>query len=122
MGYTITKAPVLLGIGASAISFTGTSFAQNEKDLKKYDQVISNGFIPIINGHKLNQDDLKMNTLIQEIMCHEKWGHLSLQEDQLNSINEMIKDGLITSEENLYQVTKKGIPFLRNIAMIFDKR
>lgn len=122
MGYTISKAPVLIGIGASSISFTGNSFAQNEKDLEKYKKVIDSGKLPIVNGHVLNEDDHRMNDLIQEIMCHEKWESFKLNKLQEESLDKMLNDGLIKKEKKHFHVTKKGIPFLRNIAMIFDKR
>lgn len=120
MGYTTSKSPVLIGLGASAISFSGISFIQNEKNVKAYDLKLKNGILPIETGHTMTKQDVEVNELIQQIMCNENWSSsLPIDEDILKS---MLADELITLKNDRYVVSDKGRPFLRNMAMLYDYR
>ena len=120
MGYTSSKAPVLLGLGASAISFSGTSFIQNQKDVKKYDVIINSNKLPIETGHTMSRQDIEVNELIQQIMCNENWNSEIPIKNEV--ITQMVEDKLLTKKGKHYTVLDKGRPFLRNMAMLYDYR
>lgn len=120
MGYTTAKAPVLIGLGASAISFSGISFIQNEKNVKNYTDQITLGELAIEDGHTMTSEDIVVNELIQQIMCNENWS--SKLPIDLAKLDEMLADELITRKDDHYIVQDKGRPFLRNMAMLYDYR
>ena len=120
MGYTSAKAPVLIGLGASAISFSGTSFIQNQKNVKEYLEDLKSDKLPIETGHTMTDQDIEINELIQQIMCNENWNSpIPIDQDVLT---QMIKDQLVIETDGHYSVLDKGRPFLRNIAMLYDYR
>lgn len=126
MGYTSSKTDVLIGLGVSAISDCWTAFAQNTKDFKEYETLISQGKIPIVKGHLLNDEDLLIRKIILELMCQFKTDlHIIPKEIMLEyrieeNLTEFINDGLITVTENSLTILEKGKPFIRNICMAFD--
>jgi oxygen-independent coproporphyrinogen III oxidase len=120
MGYTAAKAPVLIGLGASSISFSGKSFIQNTKDIKNYDTTINSGILSIESGHTMTTRDIETNALIQEIMCKEKWtSNIKIDSKVLK---EMQEDHIIMQDNNNFKIGSEGRPFLRNIAMLYDYR
>lgn len=120
MGYTVNKAPTLLGLGASAISFSGESFIQNEKNVMGYGLKINNGQLPIETGHTMTGRDKEIDELIQQIMCNENWQ--SPTDVAPDMLNQMESDGLISRNNGRYHVEDIGRPFLRNMAMLYDYR
>src|SRR5690606_7244159 len=58
MGYTASHTELLIGLGASSISDTGTAFMQNEKEVEAYQASVFSGKLPIFKGHILNSEDL----------------------------------------------------------------
>lgn len=129
MGYTTSKSQVMIGLGISAISDSWYSFAQNEKVLEDYYARLENNEIPVVKGHILTQEDLKIRQHILNLMCQFKtsWYPDSNQmfndmPHTLNQLEEMQKDGLVRIGEHTLEVTEKGQAFVRNICMAFDLR
>mgnify|MGYP005869174727 FL=1 len=128
MGYTTTNTKLMIGLGVSSISDSWTAFAQNEKELETYYQLINQNNLPIFKGHNLTQEDLIIRTHIRNIMCEFQtcWNDESLQFEAiyevLESLHEMELDQLITIQNNTLKVTEAGKPFIRNICMAFDLR
>jgi len=128
MGYTTTNTKLMIGLGVSSISDSWTAFAQNEKELETYYQLISQNYLPIFKGHNLTQEDLIIRTHIRNIMCEfqTSWNDESLRFEAiyevLESLHEMELDQLITIQNNTLKVTEAGKPFIRNICMAFDLR
>jgi oxygen-independent coproporphyrinogen-3 oxidase len=128
MGYSASKTKVMVGLGASSISDSWYSFAQNEKNLEDYYKRIEANELPIIKGHLLNQEDLIIRKHILNLMCNfgTSWEDPQMTLPELNevldSLNEMERDGLLVREQNFLSVTSKGKPFIRNICMAFDLR
>ena len=59
MGYTSGKPSwVEIGLGMSSISDSWYGFAQNVKTVEGYEQLVSQGEIPIFRGHVLSEEDL----------------------------------------------------------------
>ncbi|MEC4114595.1 oxygen-independent coproporphyrinogen III oxidase [Myroides pelagicus] len=127
MGYTSSKTKVMIGLGVSSISDSWYAFAQNEKDIEKYYELLDQGTIPVVKGHILNEEDLIIRKHILNLMCSLS---TDLTEDidkvdfskTLEEMNEFEKDKLIDINNNTIRVTKKGRAFIRNICMAFDLR
>lgn len=127
MGYTSSKTQVMIGLGVSSISDSWYAFAQNEKDIETYYNLLEQGIIPVVKGHILNEEDLIIRKHILNLMC-------SLETDlesDLNKINfnpvleelkELEADELIQIKDYKIKITKKGRAFVRNVCMALDLR
>lgn len=128
MGYSASKTQIMIGLGVSAISDSWNSFAQNEKDLDAYYASLARDEIPVVKGHVLNEEDLKIRQHILNLMCkfETSWQDPSLyfaEIDQvLQQLQEMQQDGLIQIHEHSVKILAQGKPFIRNICMAFDLR
>jgi oxygen-independent coproporphyrinogen-3 oxidase len=123
MGYTDQRTDVLLGLGVSSISETSTCFHQNEKVLNLYEKHLEQSEIPSLRGHKLTELDRSLRVQILSLMCE---GRVTLSDNQVTDIkiflSEMLKDELITLNNNILSITSRGKPFLRNACMALDNR
>lgn len=126
MGYTASKTQLMIGLGASSISDSWYSFAQNVKSLEEYHHLVENDIIPIYRGHILTEEDRIIRKHILNLMCnfkttwhkHEEW--FPRLEEVLPRLQEMEKDELLKISPNQIEVKDKGKPFVRNICMAFD--
>ncbi|CAM3697139.1 coproporphyrinogen III oxidase [Flavobacterium saliperosum S13] len=128
MGYTSSKTQLMIGLGASSISDSWYSFAQNEKSIEDYYARLKKNELPVFKGHLLNEEDLIIRRHILNLMCQftTSWDekHLYFKElpEVLSHLTEMENDGLLVIQNNAITVTEKGKPFVRNICMAFDLR
>ncbi|MCK0205137.1 oxygen-independent coproporphyrinogen III oxidase [Ornithobacterium rhinotracheale] len=126
MGYSSSKTQVMIGLGMSSISDSWYSFAQNNKSLKEYTELVENGIIPVTKGHILSREDLTMRRHILNLMCNLKTNFKELPIENLDDIKtrlaEMERDGLIKFTDDELIVTEAGRIFIRNICMAFDLR
>lgn len=128
MGYTIANTQLMIGLGVSSISDSWTCFAQNEKDIQRYYDLVANGQLPVVKGHLLNKEDLTIRKHILNLMCRFKTSW-STEEERfedlplvLKSLSEMEQDALIKIAADGIGVTHLGRAYLRNICMAFDRR
>ena len=70
MGYTTQFTRLQSGLGVSAISDTGTAYAQNSKSLHDYYEHIDNGELAVEKGCFLNQEDETFKKYILNISCN----------------------------------------------------
>jgi oxygen-independent coproporphyrinogen-3 oxidase len=128
MGYSSSKTKLMIGLGVSAISDSWYSFAQNEKKLEDYYQILAENKLPLFRGHLLTDEDLCIRKHILNLMCQfeTSWSDESdyLEEipEILLQLKEMEKDGFLTLSKDSIQVTEAGKPYVRNICMAFDLR
>ncbi|MFV0303989.1 MAG: oxygen-independent coproporphyrinogen III oxidase [Moheibacter sp.] len=127
MGYSSSKTQLMVGLGMSAISDSWYGFAQNEKKVEDYQKRVNSGEISVFRGHILNEEDLIIRKHILNLMCRleTSWNHENFVPEIKNSIKklkEMETDGLVKISSNSIQITEKGRPFTRNVAMAFDLR
>lgn len=126
MGYTQSKTRLMIGLGMSSISDSWTAFAQNEKDLESYTELINNGELAVFKGHILNEEDLVIREHILNLMTQFKtqWsadqGTFKELDDCLDSIKTFEEDELLKVSHNSIEVFEKGKPFIRNVCMAFD--
>lgn len=126
MGYTPRPTALLIGLGCSSISDTGTAFMQNLKEVEEYAEVLNSERLPLFKGHELSTEDLIIRKHVLNIMCrlHTEWSQeeLAYVADALVRLQPLAEDGLVDFSSQHLQVLPAGRPFLRNIAMCFDAR
>lgn len=127
MGYTASKTQLLVGLGVSSISDSWTSFAQNEKKIETYYELLNKNQIPIIKGHILTNEDLLIRKHILNLMCTgitkiDFSSEILDIKNILENLKEFEKDELIYIDKDTIHIRTKGHPFLRNICMAFDLR
>ncbi|PJA06232.1 MAG: oxygen-independent coproporphyrinogen III oxidase [Flavobacteriales bacterium CG_4_10_14_0_2_um_filter_32_8] len=126
MGYTASKTQLMIGLGMSSISDSWYSFAQNEKTIEEYTEVVNKGIIPIFRGHLLSKEDLIIRRHILNIMCNfeTSWEADELKFPEINEcierLKEMEQDGLVVFHKNGLTLPEKARPFVRNVCMAFD--
>lgn len=130
-GYTTHKACDIYAFGASSISQTPDVYMQNEKSLKKYQDLVGAGHLPVERGLRLTRDDHIRREAITRVMCDleldmdafgAEWG-IAFRDyfaDALAELPPLAADGLVRLEPARIVVTDRGRLFLRNIAMSFD--
>lgn len=128
MGYTVSRAKLLIGLGASAISDAGTAYVQNEKKVEDYYAALKEDKFPYFKGHALTADDQVTRRHILNIMCglETSWSDPGMQVqavyDALTYLEDMERDGLVVLGPEELKVTGAGQSFLRNICLAFDER
>jgi oxygen-independent coproporphyrinogen III oxidase len=129
-GYTVDDAPILIGLGASAIGTLPQGYVQNAAPLADYRRAIDNGQLPTARGLALSPEDRVRRDVIERLMCalsvdlqavcreHGLTGDpLAAERDSLAG---MATDGLVQLEGASIRVTEAGRPFVRLIAAAFD--
>lgn len=130
-GYTTQGHCDLLGLGVSAISMLGDSYAQNQKELKHYYAQIRGGHTALWRGLQLTKDDCMRSDVIKRLICQfslsfesieARWGvHFrDYFAQDLALLQPLIADGLVECHDNALVVTAKGRLLIRNICMCFD--
>jgi oxygen-independent coproporphyrinogen III oxidase len=131
MGYATKPAPHMLAFGMSGIGDVGDRFVQNDPDLASWSASVAAGQLPIIKGHKLNEDDRLRRLAIINIMCNlELPWKLTVPEfgapanellsESLKALPPLVDDGLVEINDHGLRITDKGRYFVRNVAMILD--
>ena len=123
MGYTIQDTDLLIGLGASSISDSGSAFSQNVKGVEEYQNTIENGQLPIERGHILDHSDLIIKEKIKTLMCnHEADFNTAIDFVNQELMTDLINDGLVILSQDKLKVTSKGENFIRNICFAIDER
>jgi oxygen-independent coproporphyrinogen-3 oxidase len=128
MGYTDAFTRPMIGLGVSAIGDSGDAFAQNEKDLQRYQARVAARELPIQRGHRLDAEDQVLRAHILRLMTQleTRWEALSERTEYLATaarrLAEPAADGLVELDAFGCRVTERGRGFLRNICMAFDAR
>ncbi|HEX3079440.1 MAG TPA: oxygen-independent coproporphyrinogen III oxidase [Puia sp.] len=125
MGYTTQYTQLQLGLGVSAISDTGNAFAQNNKTLHEYYEIIKKGELPITKGCFLNQEDEIFKRHILDIICNGSTLFGNQYQEQLQKysmpiLEQLQNDGLVILSRRHVEVTETGKNFIRNICSAFD--
>ena len=126
MGYSSSKTQLMIGLGVSSISDSWYNFAQNEKNLDDYYQLLEWDKLPIFRGHQLTDEDLIIRKHILNLMCQFEttWNttenYFPEIPEVLEQLREMENDGILIIKENGIKVTDKGKAYVRNICMAFD--
>ncbi|WGL16087.1 oxygen-independent coproporphyrinogen III oxidase [Microbulbifer bruguierae] len=130
-GYTLMPADALVGLGASAISYSADGYWQNQHNQKEYTTAIAARGQAIFRGWQLTDDDRLRQGLIMELMCHLRIDKRELERKtgapfagyfhrELARLQPMFEDGLLGQSDRDLYVTERGRWFLRNAAAAFD--
>ncbi|MGZ5247210.1 MAG: oxygen-independent coproporphyrinogen III oxidase [Flavitalea sp.] len=127
MGYTTQNTSMLLGLGVSSISDTGSAFAQNNKTIHDYYEKIGAGELAIEKGYFLSEEDLAFRKYILDLICKGFVRFAPEHQDLIEArsaekLEDLEHDGLI--ELNGFEsikVTAKGRNFIRNICSAIDQ-
>ena len=130
-GYTTKGDADLLGLGVSAISMLGDSYAQNQKDLKIYQNQVEQKGNGLWKGFTLNQDDKIRRDVIKQLICHFHLDKKQIEQlyaikfddyfaDDLDLLAPLERDGLVIVNQDSINVQPKGHLLIRNICMCFD--
>lgn len=125
MGYTTQSSGILLGLGVSGISDLGNAFAQNDKALHTYYELINKGKFAVNRGYFLNEEDIAFRQYIKDISCKGttvfQSQHLPLlKEFCFTQLEQLAADELVKFDEQQLNITGEGHYFIRNICAAFD--
>ncbi|HTQ71315.1 MAG TPA: oxygen-independent coproporphyrinogen III oxidase [Acidocella sp.] len=129
-GYTTDAAPVLIGLGASAIGALPQGYVQNQPSIPAYEAMIAQGQFPVTRGVALDHEDRLRRAVIERIMCDLAvdlpamarafgTGAQALLADAA-PLSGFAADGLVEWDGTCLSVTERGRPFVRNVAALFD--
>jgi oxygen-independent coproporphyrinogen-3 oxidase len=120
-GFTDDAAPVLLGLGASAISSFPTLLAQNEKNAGRYRMLLSQDRLPVALGKARSADDRRRGAVIEELLCH---GRARVSRPMLQmaweGLSPYLESGLCEVEGEYLAIAARALPYARSIAAAFD--
>ncbi|MFO1127358.1 MAG: oxygen-independent coproporphyrinogen III oxidase [Rhodospirillales bacterium] len=129
-GYTTDEAPVLLGLGASAIGALPDGYAQNTAPLRDYGEAVAAGRLPIGRGIVLSEDDRPRREIIEQLMCTLTVDVAAIARrhgltaaafaDDIDALAPYVADGLVHLDGHRVTVTAAGRPFTRVVAATFD--
>lgn len=131
-GYTTQGECDLVGFGVSAISMVGDSYAQNQKELKKYYAQVNDLRHALWKGVALDDDDLLRREVIKQLICNFKLDKTMIEsefavdfnryfKEDLELLQTFINDDLVEVDDKEIRVTLRGRLLIRNICMCFDK-
>jgi oxygen-independent coproporphyrinogen-3 oxidase len=131
-GYSTQPDCDLIGLGVSSIGRIGATYSQNAKTLEEYYDFLDHGRFPVVRGLALSRDDVLRRTVIMSLMCQ---GHVLFESielahliefrsyfaSELEALQKLAEQGLVTLDEHCIQVTTMGWFFVRAVAMVFDR-
>ncbi len=130
-GFTPGHVHNMIGVGASATSAVGNTYAQNVYDLFAYHQAGVGRRFPIERGLILTDDDVIRRDVIFRILCDRSldWREVGEThgidperyfEEERADVEKFVDDGLIAISGDALTVTEQGRFFIRHIAKVFD--
>lgn len=130
-GYTTQEECDLLGLGVSAISLLGDTYAQNQKELKKYYAQVAKTDLALHKGLVLSDEDCLRRDVIKQLICNFKLDFKFIENlysidfkthfaEDLELLAPLIEDGLLEITDSGIQVFPKGRLLIRNICLCFD--
>ena len=130
-GYTTHKDCDIYAFGASSISQTPNVYMQNEKNLKRYQEQVGAGHLPVERGLRLTPEDQLRREAVTRIMCDLEMDTAAFGQEfgidfdshfaeAMADLPPLAADGLVELSPHRIIVTDLGRLFLRNIAMCFD--
>jgi oxygen-independent coproporphyrinogen-3 oxidase len=131
MGYTVKRGASMVGVGVSAISELESSFFQNIKGPKAYEDQIDGPGLATHRGCRLTPEDHRRKWAIQHLMCQFRFDFAEYAgrfgedpeqhfADEFSRLSSFYDDGVLTRDGQGIYVTPLGRLFIRNVAMVFD--
>ena len=130
-GYSTRGGASLYSFGISSISATAGTYRQNVKTLPAWRAALDAGRLPIERGLRLTDEDHRRRTIIMRIMCDRRLDFAAMSRAlgvdfatcyaaELDSLAELEADGIVIRTPESIEVTTRGVPLLRVVAMRFD--
>lgn len=120
-GFTDDPAPILVGLGASAIGWFPGLLVQNEKNPGRYRSLLSQDRLSAALGVSRSAEDQQRGALIEALLCgREVQLGPNLASRTIAAMQPFIDHGLACLTRNNLQVTHQGLPYARTIAAVFD--
>lgn len=129
-GYTTDAAPVLIGLGASAIGSLPDGYAQNAAALPQYRDMVRAGTLPIQRGIAITDEDRLRRDVIEQLMCH---GSVDIDDTAARHgadpaslhrtdpyLDGLAEDGLISWDGRTVRVRPQARVLVRSVAAVFD--
>jgi oxygen-independent coproporphyrinogen-3 oxidase len=131
-GYSTQPDCDLIGLGVSSIGKIGATYSQNAKTLEEYYDFLDQGHFPVVRGLALSRDDLVRRAVIMALMCQGQVTYESIElaylvdfksyfSAELESLQKLTGQGLVTLDDSGITVTAMGWFFVRAVAMVFDR-
>ena len=130
-GYTTKAGADLYGMGVSAISGIGDAYAQNFRELERYQSAIAGRGLATMRGYRLTRDDRIRRSVINRLLCHTVIPKTEIEREhalrfdeyfapEIARLEEFQDDELVRLDKDEIRVTGLGRVFIRNVAMVFD--
>jgi len=131
-GYSTQPDCDLIALGVSSIGRIGATYSQNAKTLEEYYDALDHGNFPVVRGLALTRDDLVRRAVIMALMCQGNVQFESIElayliefrsyfAKEMEALQGLSEQGLVSLDETGIQVTDKGWFFVRAVAMVFDR-
>jgi oxygen-independent coproporphyrinogen III oxidase len=127
MGFSARPVDALIGLGVSAIGAAPSMYAQNEKNLQRYETRLAAGELPLQRGHVLQGEDLAIRDLLTDLLAGRS-AHLPEQlrrepwwPEVVEALQPLVRDGLLALSDGHIAATELGRAFLPRIGIAFDR-
>ena len=132
LGVTAGRYSDVIGIGVHSLSTVGGCYSQNFYELPDYERALMNGKFPVYRGHRLTPDDEIRRTVIHLLRNFFFLDFLEIEKkygidfgkyfkDELMSLEEFVKDGMVELSESSLTITELGHQFANLVCRDFDK-
>lgn len=120
-GFTDDDAPVLIGLGASAISSFPHLLVQNEKNAGRYRMILSQGRLAAARGIARSPEDRLRAGIIEQVLCAGRASvDGSILAEAAAGLRPFAEHGLIEIERGELRLASAALPYARAIAAVFD--
>ncbi len=120
-GFTDDEAPVVIGLGASAISSFPGLVIQNEKNVGRYGMLLSQDRLPQALGVLRSEDDRLRSAVIEGLLCHGRAPvGPELLREVLPRLRPFMDRGLCALDQGQLSLAAHALPYARSIAAQFD--
>lgn len=130
-GYSSDSADILLGFGASSISYLPNGYTQNTTDFEQYKKAILSKNFAISKGIAMNKEDKIRKRIIDELMCYlevdlaQICQEFALPENyfdrEITALETLKNDGLVRSKNRKIKINLAAPQISRIVASIFDQ-
>jgi oxygen-independent coproporphyrinogen-3 oxidase len=120
-GFTEDQAPVLIGLGASAISSFPNLLVQNEKNTGRYRMMLSQDRLTANRGIIRTAEDQRRGAVIEALLCRGRARiDADLRAEALPLLQPYLDAGLCATDGEDLVILPEGLPYARSIAARFD--
>lgn len=120
-GFTEDQAPVLVGLGASAVSSFPELLAQNEKNAGRYRMMLSQDRLTASRGIARGADDRRRGAVIEALLCRGRARiEADLRAEAYPPLRPYFAAGLCEADGEDLVIAPGGLPYARSIAARFD--